>query len=229
MTSRRKLAQVGGRRRPCLPGLLDRGGGPEKGAGEELHPDQRRSRPARAEERESVPAGRSHRRVIEFREGQSRGVLRLADGAREPAVRPRGRQPALAVALRRGPAQDARATSARWAGRRRNPRLLDWLAAEFVAPRVPHEGDAPADRHLETSTSWPRRSTRAGPATEIAADPENAHLWHFRLRRLEAEPIWDAIFFAAKRPRPHGRRPVVRRRPDGGATVEGPPADGAPS
>jgi hypothetical protein len=35
-------------------------------------------------------------------------------------------------------------------------------------------------------------------ATEIAADPENAHLWHFRLRRLEAEPIWDAVFFAAK-------------------------------
>jgi hypothetical protein len=29
------------------------------------------------------------------------------------------------------------------------------------------------------------------------ADPDNAHLWHFPLRRLEAEPIWDAIFAAA--------------------------------
>ena len=36
-----------------------------------------------------------------------RGVLRLADRARESAVRPGGRQPALAMALRRGPAQDA--------------------------------------------------------------------------------------------------------------------------
>ena len=34
-------------------------------------------------------------------------------------------------------------------------------------------------------------------AAEIAADPENAHLWHFRLRRLEAEPIWDSILAAA--------------------------------
>ena len=34
-------------------------------------------------------------------------------------------------------------------------------------------------------------------AAEIAADPENARLWHFRLRRLEAEPIWDAVFAAA--------------------------------
>ncbi len=31
----------------------------------------------------------------------------------------------------------------------------------------------------------------------IAVDPENDCLWHFRLRRLEAEPIWDSIFTAA--------------------------------
>ena len=37
----------------------------------------------------------------------------------------------------------------------------------------------------------------ARSAAEIAADPENDRLWHFRLRRLEAEPIWDAVFAAA--------------------------------
>jgi hypothetical protein len=30
-----------------------------------------------------------------------------------------------------------------------------------------------------------------------AVDPENTALWHFRLRRLEAEPIWDSILAAA--------------------------------
>ena len=28
-------------------------------------------------------------------------------------------------------------------------------------------------------------------------DPRDTYLWHFRLQRLEAEPIWDAIHYAS--------------------------------
>jgi hypothetical protein len=34
-------------------------------------------------------------------------------------------------------------------------------------------------------------------AANIKADPDNVYLWHFRLQRLEAEPIWDSIWAAA--------------------------------
>ena len=78
-----------------------------------------------------------------------------------------------------------------------NPRLLDWLAAEFAARgfrmKEIHRLIVTSDVYKLASDVDPTRS-----ATEIAADPENDHLWHFRLRRLEAEPIWDAVFFAAK-------------------------------
>ncbi len=77
-----------------------------------------------------------------------------------------------------------------------NPRLLDWLAAEFAARgfrmKEIHRLIVTSDVYKLASDVDPSRS-----APEIAADPENAHLWHFRLRRLEAEPIWDAVFFAA--------------------------------
>ena len=126
-------------RRPARsrpPGLLDRGGRPEEGAGEELHPDQRRPRPARDEARGrarlAVRAG--ERRLPR---GPDRGVLRLADGARESAVRPGGRQSALAVALRRGPAEDAQ--------------------------RLRHAG-RDAERTRGCSTGWPPSSSPAGSA-----------------------------------------------------------------
>ena len=67
--------------------------------------------------------------------GPDRGVLRLADRGREPAVRPGGRQPALAMALRRGPAQDAQRL--RQAGRN-------------------------ARRTRRSSTGWPPSSSPAG-------------------------------------------------------------------
>ncbi len=78
-----------------------------------------------------------------------------------------------------------------------NPRLLDWLAAEFTSRgfrmKEIHRLIVTSDVYKLTSEVDQKRS-----ATEIAADPENEHLWHFPLRRLEAEPIWDAVFFAAK-------------------------------
>jgi len=77
-----------------------------------------------------------------------------------------------------------------------NPRLLDWLAAEFVARgfrmKEIHRLIVTSDVYKLASEVDPSRS-----APEMAADPENAHLWHFRLRRLEAEPIWDAVLAAA--------------------------------
>jgi hypothetical protein len=77
-----------------------------------------------------------------------------------------------------------------------HPRLLDWLAAEFVARgfrmKEMHRLIVTSDVYKRASEVDPSRS-----ASEISADPENDRIWHFPLRRLEAEPIWDAIFSAA--------------------------------
>jgi len=53
-------------------------------------------------------------------------------------------------------------------------------------------------RLMVTSDAY-RRSLEAGGefATSQKADPANTTLWHFRLRRLEAEPIWDSMHAAA--------------------------------
>ncbi len=82
------------------------------------------------------------------------------------------------------------------AGKPTNPQLLDWLAAEFVA-----RGFRMKDIHrlIVTSATYQLASDVAEgrSAGDAAGDPANDRLWHFRLRRLEAEPIWDAIFTAA--------------------------------
>ena len=77
-----------------------------------------------------------------------------------------------------------------------NPELLDWLAAEFAARgfrmKEIHRLIVTSDAYKLASQVDPARS-----GSEIAADPEDDRLWHFRLRRIEAEPIWDAVFAAA--------------------------------
>ena len=77
-----------------------------------------------------------------------------------------------------------------------NPGLLDWLAAEFAARgfrmKEMHRLIVTSDTYKLASEVDPARS-----ATEVAADPEDDRLWHFRLRRLEAEPIWDSVLAAA--------------------------------
>jgi hypothetical protein len=76
-----------------------------------------------------------------------------------------------------------------------DPALLDWLASEFV-----REGYSMKQMHrlMVTSQAY-RMASEAGP--EFAAneknDPDDTYLWHFRLQRLEAEPIWDSIHSAA--------------------------------
>jgi hypothetical protein len=76
-----------------------------------------------------------------------------------------------------------------------NPALLDWLAAEFVKGRFSMKR---MHRLIVTSDTYKLASS---PGADLAmanhADPNNMYLWHFPLRRLEAEPIWDSIFAAA--------------------------------
>ncbi|HEY1380818.1 MAG TPA: DUF1549 and DUF1553 domain-containing protein [Gemmataceae bacterium] len=77
-----------------------------------------------------------------------------------------------------------------------NPRLLDWLAAEFVRSGFRMKA---MHRLIITSETY-KRASAADPAVAAAdrkIDPTNTYLWHYPLRRLEAEPIWDSIFAAA--------------------------------
>ncbi|HEX4589437.1 MAG TPA: DUF1549 and DUF1553 domain-containing protein, partial [Gemmataceae bacterium] len=77
-----------------------------------------------------------------------------------------------------------------------NPKLLDWLAAEFVKRGFSMKA---MHRLIVTSDAY-KRSSAVDPAvaaTDRKIDPSNVYLWHYPLRRLEAEPIWDSIFTAA--------------------------------
>jgi hypothetical protein len=81
-------------------------------------------------------------------------------------------------------------------GKPSNPALLEWLASEFVRRGFSMKA---MHRLIVTSDTY-KLSSEADPAlhaANIEADPENFALWRFRLRRLEAEPIWDAIHAAA--------------------------------
>ena len=77
-----------------------------------------------------------------------------------------------------------------------NPQLLDWLASEFVARGFDMKA---IDRLMVTSDAY-KMSSEEDPALMTAnnkIDPQNFDLWRFRLERLEAEPLWDAILSAA--------------------------------
>ena len=81
-------------------------------------------------------------------------------------------------------------------GKPSNPKLLDYLAAEFVA----HQYDMKwLHRLIVTSDTYQLSSKpdRAIVTKNRTADARNWYLWHFRLQRLEAEPIWDAIHYAS--------------------------------
>jgi Protein of unknown function (DUF1553)/Protein of unknown function (DUF1549) len=77
-----------------------------------------------------------------------------------------------------------------------HPRLLDWLAAEFIAHRYSMKW---LHRLIVTSDAYRRASagTVALDAANRAKDPDNRLLWKFPLNRLEAEPIRDALLQAA--------------------------------
>lgn len=77
-----------------------------------------------------------------------------------------------------------------------NPKLLDWMASEFTRQGFSMKA---IHRLIVTSDTYRLASEVSPQLAELNnhADPENTALWHFRLQRLDAEPIWDSIFAAA--------------------------------
>jgi hypothetical protein len=77
-----------------------------------------------------------------------------------------------------------------------HPDLLDWLASEL------NEQDysmKTIHRLIVTSAAY-RRASSGDPnlvGANRAIDPDNTYLWKFRLKRLEAEIIHDAVLYAA--------------------------------
>ena len=80
------------------------------------------------------------------------------------------------------------------AGEPSHPKLLDWLAAEFVKSGYRMK---PMHRLMVTSDAYKRASDAGSEfAKSQQIDPRNDTLWRLPLQRLEAEPIWDAIHAA---------------------------------
>lgn len=97
-----------------------------------------------------------------------------------------------------------------------HPELLDWLASEFVARGWSIKA---MHRLILNSTAY-RQASRieAGAhARALEVDPEDRLLWRQRLRRLEAEPLRDAILSATGglNPAMFGQPVPVQRQADG--------------
>jgi hypothetical protein len=75
--------------------------------------------------------------------------------------------------------------------------LLDALATEFVER---HFSMKEMHRLIVTSEAYQLASAfdPAAAKSNLKLDPNNVCLWHFRLQRLEAEPIWDSMFSAVQ-------------------------------
>ncbi len=81
-------------------------------------------------------------------------------------------------------------------GKPSNQKLLDYLASEFVA----HNYSMKWLHHLIVTSDTYQLSSkpdRSLLAKNQAADARNTYLWHFRLQRLEAEPVWDSILYSS--------------------------------
>ena len=91
-----------------------------------------------------------------------------------------------------------------------HPRLLDWLAVEFM-----RQGWSIKKLHklIMTSTAY-RQSSEwpTGKSLALKVDPENRLLWRMNLRRMEAEALRDALRAASGK----------LNRTMGGPPVEGP-------
>jgi hypothetical protein len=84
-----------------------------------------------------------------------------------------------------------------------HPRLLDWLAAEFMEPSIPGPDgrlSQPWSLHhlhriIVTSDAY-RRASTADPGN-LRTDPDNIALWRMNSRRLEAEAVRDNLLHVA--------------------------------
>ena len=74
-----------------------------------------------------------------------------------------------------------------------HPKLLDWLATEFVA----NGWKIKTLHRLIMNSSTYRQSSQFGTARHLADDSENRLLWRMNRRRLEAEALWDAVHATA--------------------------------
>jgi hypothetical protein len=81
-------------------------------------------------------------------------------------------------------------------GKPSNQELLDYLASEFIAHNYSMKW---LHRLIVTSDTYQRASKvdSKSVASNVKVDARNTYLWRFRLQRLEAEPIWDSIHYAA--------------------------------
>ena len=73
-------------------------------------------------------------------------------------------------------------------GRPTHPKLLDWLAAEFVA-----SGWSVKAMHRLIMRSATYRMTSRANAAGLARDPANHRWWRFEMRRLTAEEVRDSM------------------------------------
>ena len=85
-----------------------------------------------------------------------------------------------------------------------HPELLDWLALDFMKHGWTMKR---LHRMILLSSAW-QQSSRTQP-DGMAKDPENKHLWRMNYRRLEAEPIRDAVLAASGKLNPQRGGPSV--------------------
>lgn len=101
-----------------------------------------------------------------------------------------------------------------------HPQLLDWLAREFVDSGWNIKR---LHRLMMTSSVYRQRSNfdQSSQPSAIQADPDNRLLWRQRIRRVDAEPLRDAMLSAAGLldQRLYGTPIPVARRGDGEVTV----------
>ncbi len=74
-----------------------------------------------------------------------------------------------------------------------HPKLLDWLATEFVKRKWSMKE---IHRLIMTSSTY-QRSSRFATEQHLEHDPQNRLLWRMNRRRLEAEALWDAVHATA--------------------------------
>jgi cytochrome c553 len=84
-----------------------------------------------------------------------------------------------------------------------HPRLLDWLAARFVA-----DGWSLKKLHRRIMLSATFRQASVVPREQVTRDPDNRWVGRYGARRLEAEAIRDAMIFVSGRLDSRSRGPA---------------------
>jgi hypothetical protein len=85
-----------------------------------------------------------------------------------------------------------------------HPELLEYLAASLA-----ESGWRVKDLHRRILHSTAYRQSSIAHASGLAADPDNALYWRFRLRRLDAESVRDAMLAVSGELDPQAGGPVV--------------------